>query len=442
MTTEDSTADTALLKGRYRLGELIGTGGLAGVYRAHDEFLGRDVAVKIFRASASAEIDFRRQEDEVNVLARLSHPNLVTLLDAAVDRSVPEEPRIYYVMELVEGTDLERRIREGSLTPRQIAQLGYYVASALELVHYNGIVHRDIKPSNILLASYLDDDSRIVAKLTDFGIASIGDAAPIAENEIVTGTVAYFSPEQSAGELVTAASDIYSLGLVLLQCFTGELAFPGPPQHSALVRQLDDPPMPEVVPEDWIPLLRAMTARDPAERPDGHEVALALREMFAAEIGRHRRDDSPAGDAAAAKVDSEFTARGGVEMDRIIALAVRVLRATAAIVRLERDDLVWVGPPGVAVDSRALDPAGAGEQGFAFSARVPLRSADGRDLGILAVLDVAPRDLGDEEQAILDDLAAIAVREIELFSAGPQGVDENVFELAPERGDVAITGRE
>lgn len=328
------------LQDRYVLGELIASGGMAEVFRARDEFLGRDVAVKMFRASATAEFDFRRQEDEVNVVARLTHPNLVTLLDAAVDRS-SSETRIYYVMELVGGTDLKRRLDEGPLVPRQVAQIGYYVATALEYVHSHGIVHRDVKPANILL-TFNDDGTRVTAKLGDFGVASIGPAQAIADDEIVTGTVAYLSPEQARGEEVGPASDVYALGLVLLQCFTATLAFPGPPQHSALSRLLDDPEITESVPEEWIPLLRAMTSRELKERPDIHDVALALRQMFAAETGRHRgaADDTTSGTASPDDL-------GGYDLAALQDLALRVAReleSRAALQPQEDEFRATTGP--------------------------------------------------------------------------------------------------
>lgn len=412
MSNEHPAADSSqparptVLRGRYRLGELIGIGGLAEVYRARDEFLGRDVAVKIFRSTAAAETDFRLQEDEVNVLARLSHPNLVTLLDAAVDRSDPAAPRIYYVMELVEGTDLQHRLGSVPLTPRQIAQVGYYIAAALELVHLRGIVHRDIKPSNILLATTPGEDSRLNAKLTDFGIASVGSSDALPPNAIITGTVAYLSPEQAHGAVVGTASDIYSLGLVLLECFTRELAFPGPPQHSTMIRTIEDPPVPASVPDDWRPLLVAMTARAPSNRPDAHEVALALREKFQSETGRHRQTPAT---TAGQRVLPPTTDDA---LERVAALACRILDAAIAIVTLENSERVWYSARDRvdAMDDprRLTDPAVAEQVGLRLVAEVPLIDSNGDAFGKLRVLDFEPRKLSADERATLVDLAAMA----------------------------------
>lgn len=285
-----STTAQSLLKNRYEVRELIGQGGMASVYRGVDTSLGRDVAIKMYAASTD-DIEVARQEDEVNVLASLSHHSLVTLLDAGVDRSDRSNPRIFLVMELVRGLDLQRTLLDGPLGAREIAQIGYDLAEGLEYIHRQGITHRDIKPSNVLLADQDVDTARTRAMLTDFGIAHRG-TQPQDVGATTTGTAAYLSPEQARREEVGPASDVYSLGLVLLECFTGELAYPGAPVDAAISRLLDDPVIPRSIGTDWRSLLSAMTALRHDERPEASEVVLALRDLVMAETGRHRMADA------------------------------------------------------------------------------------------------------------------------------------------------------
>jgi eukaryotic-like serine/threonine-protein kinase len=447
-----------LLKNRYALYEPIGRGGMAVVYRAVDTALGREVAIKVFSA-ANDEIEGVRQEDEVNVLASLSHHSLVTLLDAGVDRSDRANPRVFIVMELVHGSDLQRALNAGALTGRQISQIGYDLAEGLAYIHRRGIVHRDIKPSNVLLADYQDESSRVRAMLTDFGIAHRGTQQQT-QGATTTGTAAYLSPEQVRRDPVGAPSDVYSLGLVLLECFTRTLAYPGEPVDSAMSRLVTDPPMPPDLSDEWRQLITAMTARDPRERPLSNELVLALRDLLTLETGRHR--------VPAAEVEPERV--GGVRrfgvldnpaegaFDRIAGLAARILSTPIAIVsivdservwfkshfgleldEIERDHGLWAsavynGRPwmidGTRVDARELSNATiAREFGLQFYAGVPLTSHDGYKLGTLCVLDFEPRSVSEEEIMTLIDLGAMVMSELELRLAN--------LRLSPTTGSTA-----
>lgn len=151
-------------------------------------------------------------------------------------------------------------------------------------MHANGVVHRDIKPSNVMLVRYGTTTFRARARLTDFGIAGgiLASQHTEAEGKTTTGTAAYLSPEQASLKTAASASDVYSLGLVLLECLTHEVAFPGGAVESALARLTLDPPVPDDLPGEWTTLLRAMTARDPSLRPAAAQLTAAFREAVMA----------------------------------------------------------------------------------------------------------------------------------------------------------------
>lgn len=262
---------------RYRTTDLIGTGGAASVLRATDENLGREVAVKIFRPSVQEDDAYRRQHTETLLLATLNHPGLVTLLDAGLHHDEDGNVLNYIVMELVDGPDLRRTLKSGPLPAVSVASLGADLADALAYIHSQGVIHRDVKPANILLYPQGELDSRLYPKLTDFGIARFVEATVATAHGATIGTANYLSPEQAQGGTVQPSTDIYSLGLVLLESLTGEKAFPGPIVEAAVARLLRDPHIPDALGDDWVQLLRSMTSRLPDTRPAAHEAAAALR---------------------------------------------------------------------------------------------------------------------------------------------------------------------
>lgn len=270
-----------LLGHRYRTTELIGSGGAASVYRAVDENLGREVAVKLFSPGIHEDDETRRQQTEMQLLATLNHPGLVTLHDAGVTVDKDGRASSYLVMELVDGPDLRGKLKDGPLSSPATAALGADLADALNYVHSNGVIHRDVKPANILLFPQGEQDTRLYPRLTDFGIARMVEATVATAHGATIGTANYLSPEQAQGAAVDPRTDIYSLGLVLLECLTGEKAFPGPIVEAAVARLLRDPEIPEWVGPDWTEILRAMTARLVDARPEAHEVAVALRTLAA-----------------------------------------------------------------------------------------------------------------------------------------------------------------
>ena len=264
----------SVLDGRYRLEALVGLGATATVYRATDDLLGRTVAVKVFAPHLTDPVMLTRQRQEMRVVAGLQHPLLVAVYDAQMADALgnpADGGPAYLVLEFVDGPSLARRISDdGAMSPAEVAGIGIAVASALDVVHASGLVHRDIKPGNILLTRAGD------AKLSDFGIARALRAERITGSADVLGTAPYLSPEQARGSDVGPASDVYALGLVLLECLTGQREYPGPAVESAVARLLRDPVIPASLRPPWPDLLRAMTSSQPEIRPTAADVAATL----------------------------------------------------------------------------------------------------------------------------------------------------------------------
>ena len=287
-----------VLGGRYRLGARLGGGSEAYVNEAWDLDAGRAVAVKIFRSTDSTDdAPFRR---ELDIHGRLRHKNIVRILnsgdggdtghsadggysadggdtgDSADPAGHNQESRNYVVMELVGGKDLRRILQDRPASPEQAAAWMTDIARALTHVHRRGIVHNDIKPGNILVDFASDPQGLGIAKLADFGIALNGrHPAPNSSS----GTPQYLSPEEVCGGPSTSASDIYSLGLVALECLTGTKAFPGPPLESMVARTLREPRIPGTVRRRWSMVLHAMTDPRPAGRPSASQAVGMLRRL-------------------------------------------------------------------------------------------------------------------------------------------------------------------
>ncbi|MCL8027175.1 serine/threonine-protein kinase [Nocardioides bruguierae] len=277
------TPQPPTLAGRYRLERLIGSGGAADVHRATDLVLDRAVAVKVLRAGTTALEDDTtaraRFDSEARLLARLSDPGLVAVLDAGTDETGGDR-RPFLVLELVEGGSLSDLVARGPLDPEAVARIGSSVAGGLAACHTADVVHRDVKPANVLI------DRAGHAKLTDLGIARLlDDTDGHTRTGTTIGTAAYLAPEQARGDQVTPAADVYSLGLVLLEALTATRAFPGTPAESAIARLSRDPVVPDDLPDGWAPLLREATSADPAARPTAADLARRLAALAADPTG-------------------------------------------------------------------------------------------------------------------------------------------------------------
>ena len=269
-----------VLGGRYRLIEPVGEGGMSVVWRAHDEVLDRQVAVKVLAASAVDSAARARILTEAQAAARLAHPHITSVHDYGETRDdgdlVP-----YVVMELVSGPTLAERLKADRLPVRTAVLIAAQVASALAAAHARGLVHRDVKPSNVIL-------SPAGAKVVDFGLAAVAGDTTESEEQVIWGTPAYLAPERLTTGEVVPASDVYALGLLLYRMLTG-----GPPWKADTITQMlraheyaEPAPLPalEGIPESVADICQRCLAKQPQDRPSAGEVATVLNDALGASV--------------------------------------------------------------------------------------------------------------------------------------------------------------
>jgi eukaryotic-like serine/threonine-protein kinase len=264
-----------VLGDRYRLVERLGTGGMSVVWRAYDEVLSRQVAVKVLAAKLAEDPESRQMiRAEAQAAARLSHPHVTGVYDYGESTTDDGSPVPYVVMELVDGRTLEDRLSRGPLPWRMALRLGAEVAAALAAAHARGLVHRDVKPANVML-------TRSGAKVVDFGIAAVaGDTGEVRPGGIVLGTPAYLAPERMAGGPVRPATDVYALGVLLYRALTGTLPWQAETTTQMIKAHVyaEPSPLPPVpgLPDGVAELCLRCLAKDPEQRPTSRQVARTL----------------------------------------------------------------------------------------------------------------------------------------------------------------------
>jgi eukaryotic-like serine/threonine-protein kinase len=256
-----------LLGGKYVLIEVLGEGAIGVVWRAHDESLGRDVAIKEIRFPAGLDDEqvaslTARTLREARAAARLSHPAIVT-----VHEVVRQDERPWIVMELVRGRTLARIVKQdGPLPPRRVAEIGGQILAGLRAAHAAGVVHRDVKPANVIL-----DGERTV--LTDFGIAALDGGTVLTQTGAMLGTPSFMAPEQARGNYATPASDLWSLGATMYAAVEGQPPFDGETVATILVSMLTADPPPPRRAGPLIPVIAGLLAKEPDMRLSADDLA-------------------------------------------------------------------------------------------------------------------------------------------------------------------------
>ncbi|MGW1541087.1 protein kinase domain-containing protein [Streptomyces sp. NPDC002309] len=282
MSDGEHQSDGRLVGGRYRLAERIGSGGMGTVWRARDELVGREVAVKQPRLPGDPQDEARRRAAhrlyrEARAAARVDHRSAVTIHDVVEEDGVP-----WIVMELIQGESLHEMLRRGPVPPAEAARIALAVLGALRAAHAVGIVHRDVKPANVLLGR----QGRVV--LTDFGIAHVqGEESLTVSGEFV-GSLEFVAPERMSGRGAGPASDLWSLGVLLYAAVEGSSPFRrGTPESTLAAVLASDPPEPRRA-GVLGPLLARLLAKDPERRPGSEEVAVELEAVTVPQEGSER----------------------------------------------------------------------------------------------------------------------------------------------------------
>ncbi|MFB9377700.1 Stk1 family PASTA domain-containing Ser/Thr kinase [Kineococcus gynurae] len=343
---------------RYRVLSRIGRGGMGVVYRAEDERLDREVALKVLRADLAHEPEARQRfVREAKSAARLAHPGIVSVLDQGSDE---QTETAYLVMELVGGQTLKDVIAEhGALTPRETLDVGEAVCDALAEAHRKGVLHRDVKPANVLVG----DDGRV--KVADFGLARAATAAgsTAASAHELMGTVEYLAPERVARGVADARSDVYGVGVLLFEMLTGEPPFHGDdPVRLAYRHVYDEAPAPSSLVPELPPLLDSVVAealaKDPDDRPaDAGALLLRLRAVRAA-LTPTELDTRPARAATLAGAPA-VGATVRIDLDRPVRVGARPLGLTDDHDEPDHDE------PDPLDEAGAERPTGGGDRGDA-----------------------------------------------------------------------------